>query len=416
MNAAELKTPPAPDALLDVAERFGTPTYVCIEEIVRRQCARLRALVEGLPARLFYAMKANPSPAVLRVMLDEGLGLDVVSPGELALALRIGFAPEDLLFSANNMTDEEMHAAHEAGALLNIGERSRLEKFGRAYPGARVCLRLNPEVGAGHHAHVVTAGAESKFGLPLDDMEAARAVVRQHGLRVVGLHQHIGSGIRDVERFGRAVQVLLGAAERFDQLELINVGGGLSIPYRPGEASLDAGRFGEAVGRPLRDFFGARGSEKLAFGFEPGRFLVAEAGVLLIRVNTIKQSAGRTFAGTDSGMGHLMRPAVYGAYHGIYNLSNPDAPLRPYDVVGNICEAGDVFARARAVQEIREGDVLAILDTGAYGLSMASTYNLRPLPAEVMLRLDGTPEETRRRRTPHELADELLNDAPQSVS
>ena len=408
MASSALKIPPVRDALLETAERFGTPTYACVEAVLRRQCERLRTLVDGLPAHLLYAMKANPSPAVLRVIQSEGLGLDVVSPGELALAQQVGFAPERVLFSANNMTDAEMRAAQEAGVLLNVGERSRLERFGQAYPGECVCLRLNPEVEAGHHEHVVTAGAKSKFGFPLDQIEEAQAVARSHDLQIVGLHQHIGSGIREVEQFARAVQVLLDAASSFSDLEFINVGGGLGIPYRPGEEPLDADRFQREVGQPLRAFLEEHPSETFSFWFEPGRFLVAEAGVLLVRVNTVKRASGRIFAGTDSGMGHLLRPAVYGAYHGVYNLSNPGGPLETYDVVGNVCEAGDVFARERPVQEIREGDVLAILDAGAYGMAMASTYNLRPLPAEVMIRRDGTLDPVRQRRTPQALADELL--------
>jgi diaminopimelate decarboxylase len=413
MDPSALKTPPAREALLEAAERFGTPTYAYVEETLRRQCRRLRALTRGVPARLLYAMKANPNPSILRVMKNEGLGLDVVSPGEQMLAQRLGFAPERVLFSANNMTDAAMRQAQEAGALLNIGERPRLEAFGHAYPGARVCLRLNPNVEAGHHEHVVTADAASKFGIPVGEVESARAIAERHGLQIVGLHQHIGSGIRDVERFGQAVRVLLGAAEGFADLEFVNVGGGLGIPYRPGEDPIDAEQFRQAVVQPLRNFRNARpgASEGFSFWFEPGRFLVAEAGVLLMRVNTIKRASGRVFAGTDSGMGHLMRPAVYEAYHGLYNLSNPNGALELYDVVGNVCEGGDVFARGRRVQQIREGDVLAVLDAGAYGQAMASTYNLRPLPAEAMIRPGGTPELVRHRRTAEELARALTSGA-----
>lgn len=408
MASSGLKTPPVPGALLKAAERFGTPTYAYVEERLRRQCARLRTLTQGLPTRLLYAVKANPNPALLRIMQSEGLGLDVVSPGELALARRLGFEPKRMLFSANNMTDAEMHGAQGAGVLLNIGERPRLEAFGQAYPGARVCLRLNPQVEAGHHEHVVTAAEKSKFGIPVGEIDSARAIAHEYDLQVVGLHQHIGSGIREVEPFGRAVRVMLDAAEAFPELEFVNLGGGLGIPYRPGETPIDADRFQRVVVQPLRDFLEKHPSEQLSYWFEPGRFLVAEAGVLLVRVNTLKRASGRVFAGTDSGMGHLMRPAVYGAYHGVYNLSNPDGALETYDVVGNVCEGGDVFARERQVQEIREGDVLGILDVGAYGQAMASTYNLRPLPAEVMIRPDGSLDQTRRRRTPQELADDLL--------
>ncbi len=406
--SSSLKVPPDADALRSVAERFGTPTYVYAEAVVRRQCRRLREALEGLPARLLYAMKANACPAVLEVIRDEGLGLDVVSPGELALARGLGFAPDQVLYTANNMTDAEMHTAQAEGVLLNVGERSRLERFGQAYPGAEVCVRVDPQVGAGHHEHVVTAGGKSKFGIPIGEMDAVRALARKHGLRVVGLHQHIGSGILDADKLAEAGRVLLEAARCFEDLRFLNFGGGLGIPYRPGEAPLDAWHFRRALDAPLQALL--RDGADVAFWFEPGRYLVAEAGTLLVRVNTVKHTARRTFAGTDSGMAHLLRPAIYGAYHGLYNLSNPDAPVKSYDVVGNICESGDVFARDRAVQEIREGDVLAIQDAGAYGMAMASTYNLRPLPAEVFLPVDGLPRLVRHRRTPEELAERLLRE------
>ena len=408
MQATPLKTPPYADALLEATERFGTPTYVYAERTIRRQCAQLRQHLDGLPAKLLYAMKANTSPAVLRIIRDEGFGLDAVSPAELALALRLGFAPGDILFSANNMTEEEMDAAHESGVLLNIGELSRLEAYGRAYPGADVCVRLNPKIGAGHHEHVITAGERSKFGIPVEKTSDVQRIARAHGLRIVGLHQHIGSGILDGARLWQAISVLLNAAPDFPDVRFINVGGGLGIPYRPDEQPLQAANFQATVAEPLQAFAREHLGADVQFWFEPGRYLVAEAGVLLVRVNTLKTAYGRVYAGTDSGMGHLVRPTVYGAYHAVTNLSNPDGPLRTYDVAGNICESGDLFAKGRPIQEIREGDVLAILDAGAYGMAMASEYNLRPLPAEVLISSDGTLHLTRRRVSPIELAERLL--------
>ena len=410
MQATPFKTPEHADVLLETAERFGTPTYVYSEETIRRQCRRLRQHLHGLPAKLLYAMKANTSPAVLRIIRDEGFGLDAVSPAELVLALRLGFAPEDILFSANNMTDEEMHRVYESGVLLNIGELSRLEAYGKAYPGADVCVRLNPKIGAGHHEHVVTAGKQSKFGIPVEQTADVRRIAQAHGLRIVGLHQHIGSGILDGARLWQAIAVLLEAAKEFSDLRFVNVGGGLGIPYRPEEQPLEAANFQATVAEPLQAFAREHLEPDVRFWFEPGRYLVAEAGVLLVRVNTLKTSYGRVYAGTDSGMGHLVRPTVYGAYHAISNLSNPDGPLHTYDVTGNICESGDLLAKERPIQEIREGDVLAILDAGAYGMAMASEYNLRPLPAEVLIGMDGTLHLTRRRASPTELVERLLEE------
>ena len=410
MRPRDDKYPPAAARLIEAAEAFGTPTYVYDEAVVRDRIARLREHLEDLPLRLLYAMKANASPVVLDIIREEGLGVDVVSPGETELALRIGFPPESILFSANNMTDEEMRWAHEKGVMLNVGELSRLERFGEAFPGAEVCVRLNPSVGGGHHAHVVTGGGRSKFGIPMADLDRVRAILHRYDLRPAGLHQHIGSGIMSAELIWEAVRVLLEAARSFEALSFINLGGGLGVPYRPGEKPLDLENFHRVIVEPLKAFRAAHPSPDLTFMFEPGRYLVAEAGVLLTRVNTLKAANGRLFAGTDSGMNHLIRPAIYDAYHHVVNLSNPDGPLRTYDVVGNICESGDYFARDREIAEIREGDVLAVLDVGAYGLSMASLYNLRPLPAEALLPAapGARPRLLRPRRSPRALIDAFL--------
>lgn len=399
------------DALLGIADTYGTPTYAYDEATIRAQCRRLRERLSDLPTRLLYAMKANSSPAVMQIIREEGFGIDAVSPGEWMLARRTGFAPEQIFYSTNNMTDAEMHAAASEGLLFNIGEISRLDRFGHAYPGREVCVRINPQVGAGHHSHVVTGGALSKFGIPVEELGDVRAVCERHGLRLVGLHQHIGSGILDTQAFWQALQVILDAAATIPDLRLLNVGGGLGIPYKPGEPELDLDRWQELIVEPLRDFHAKHPSPDLAFWFEPGRFLVAQAGVLLTQVNTLKLASERRFAGTDTGFNHLLRPTMYGAYHGVRNLSHPDGEPRPYDVVGNICESGDVFARDREVAEIREGDVLGLMDAGAYGMAMASTYNLRPLPAEVLRRADGTTELLRARRTPEDLVAAWVDDA-----
>jgi diaminopimelate decarboxylase len=401
-----LKSPPDPTLLLRLAEEFGTPTYVYFAAIIRRQVAGLRQSLSGLPVQLLYAMKANSHPAVLAVMREAGLGIDAVSPGELLLARRVGLPAAAILFSANNMTDEDMHFAHSQGVLLNIGELSRLEQYGRTYPGSAVCVRLNPQIGGGHHAHVITAGARSKFGIPVGQIDAVQAVVARHGLRLVGLHQHIGSGILDAPLLGQAIQVLLDVAPAFPDVQFLNLGGGLGIPYHPDEAPLDLSTLQHHLVPLLRTF--AQTRSHVQFRFEPGRYLVAESGVLLMRTNTIKHANDRVFVGTDSGFNHLVRPAMYEAYHALYNLSHPDGPLTRCDVVGNICESGDVFARDRWLQQVREGDVLAVLDAGAYGMSMASTYNLRPLPAEVMVEADGSARLVTRRQSVAELVDALL--------
>jgi len=303
------------------------------------------------------------------------------------------------------MTDEEMHMAAEQGVILNVGELSRLEKFGAAYPGCDVCVRVNPQVGSGHHDHVITAGAKSKFGIPVENTDQILETAARHGLTIRGLHQHIGSGIQKTETLWQAIAVILEASRAFADLRFINVGGGLGVPYRPDEADLDMDQFESLIVDPLKAFIASHPSDDLSVWFEPGRYFSAECGTLLTTVNTVKVTEERTFAGTDSGMNHLVRPAMYGAYHEVRNLSNPDGPVQPYDIVGNICESADFFAKDRDLPELREGDILGVMKAGAYGMSMANAYNMRSLPAEIWVSTDGSQRVIRERESAEAVAE-----------
>lgn len=397
-----------PSTLLSIAETHGTPTYVYREQVIADRIQALRTHLSGIPVRLLYAMKANHAPPVLEVMRDHGLGIDAVSPAEMELALRMGFKPADILYSANNMTDAEMDTAVRSGVVMNIGELSRLERFGVDYPGSDVCVRVNPQVGAGHHKHVITAGEKSKFGIPVEQVDRIRNLAQAHGLRIVGLHQHIGSGIMDTQTLWKAISVMLDTARTFDSLRFVNVGGGLGVPYRPEDEPIDLDAFESLIVQPLRSYGATHPNPDLEFRFEPGRFFTAECGILLARVNTIKPTAMRVFAGLDSGMGQLVRPAMYNAWHSVVNLSHPDGPAKTYDIVGNICESADFFAHDREVAELSEGDIVGILDAGAYGMSMASTYNMRPLPAEVWIPTEGPPRLIRKRLSPTEFVSDYM--------
>jgi diaminopimelate decarboxylase len=392
-------------ALKRVVEIAGTPTVAYEEDVVRARCSEFLDAISSVPSCLLYALKANSNPALVRILIDEVDGFDVVSPGELELLLRLGVRPGNILFSPNYMTDAEMAFAVSREVLLNIGELSRLEQLGQVNPGSDVCVRLNLWVGAGHHKHVVTGGKDSKFGIPGDQLNRITEIADRYDLSVVGLHQHIGSGFSSADDFVDSVNLLIEASKRFPEARFLNVGGGIGIPYRPGESRFDLA----AVSSRLAEARSVAGS-KIEFWFEPGRFLVAESGTLLVSVTSVKKSGERTFAGTNSGFNHLIRPILYDAYHEIVNVSNPSGPMRTYDVAGNICESGDIFARDREIQEIREGDILAILDVGAYGVSMASEYNMRPLPEEVMIQPDGTITTIRPRLGPGELVDRFLDE------
>jgi diaminopimelate decarboxylase len=405
-----LKTVRYPEILLQIASSFGTPTYVYFEQVIVDRIQSLKKHLDGLPLELLYAMKANHAVPVMNRIRKEGLGIDAVSPAELLLAIELGFPVQKILFSANNMTDDEMHFAKKKGAILNVGELSRLEKLGMAYPGCDVCVRLNPQIGAGHHEHVITAGTESKFGIPVEQIDEIHAISQKYDLHIRGLHQHIGSGILDTDTLWSAINVMLNASLTFERLEFINMGGGLGIPYRADESGIPMDEFAAKIVAPLKRFISNHPSNKLQIWFEPGRFFTAECGVLLATVNTIKNTEHITFAGVDSGMNHLVRPAMYGAFHEVVNLSNPSGPLEKYDIVGNICESADFFAKGRMIQKLSEGDVVAVLDTGAYGMSMANTYNMRSLPAEVFVTAEKAQTILfRKRNTPEEIVAKELN-------
>ena len=411
MSTPNARLPVPREALLALAEAHGTPLYVYAESVVRRQCRTLREAMAGLPVRFLYALKANPAPALLRVIGSEGFGFDAVSPGEVALLRALGLGP--VLFTTTSTTDAELETAPAMGATVNLDDVERLDAFGRMHAGAEVSVRFNPGVGAGHHRHVVTGGKESKFGIPLERAPEAAAVAKRHGLRVVGLHQHIGSGVEAPADLWPAVERLVGLVPLFPDVRFVDAGGGFGVPYRPGETDLDAARLRSDVAEPaLALLERLLGPNAVELWFEPGRYVVAEAGVLLARVHTLKETGAgaevRVFAGTDSGFNQLIRPALYDAFHALENLSNPGGPLRRYDVVGNVCESGDLFARQRDVQELRRGDVLAVLGAGAYGMSMASTYNLRPLPAEVLVDASGAARVVRERLTAEALAAAFL--------
>ena len=398
------------DVLLRIAQRAGTPTVAYSEATIRERCREFRDAISRVPSRLLYALKANSNPAIVRILMDEVDGFDAVSPGEVELLMQLGVRPRNILFSPNYMTDAEMADAADAGVLLNIGELSRLERFGRARPGSITCVRLNLWVGAGHHEYVVTGGKDSKFGIPGDQLDRIVDIAGRHELRIAGLHQHIGSGFSSPDDFAGSIELLTEAAKLFPEARFLNVGGGIGVPYKPVEVRFDL----NAVSNRLAELSKAVG-RGVEFWFEPGRYLTAESGVLLVTVTALKHSGDRVFAGTDSGFNHLIRPILYKAHHEIVNLSNPTGTLRKYDVAGNICESGDLFARDREIAEIREGDTLAILNVGAYGLSMASEYNMRPLPAEVLIGEDGTLSTIRPRLTSKQLVDRYLAEAGGSL-
>ncbi len=370
----------------EVVAKYGTPIYVYDEDVIRNRYRDLAESFSYPKVRIIYAAKANTNPRILEILREEGAGIDAVSPGEVLAALKAGFRPEQVMFTASAVTDEEMKFAIGRKVLVNVDSISQLERYGKMNPGSRVCIRINPAVGAGHHDHVITGGPDSKFGIWVGDLEQAAAVASRYKLRIIGLHQHIGSGILDVGRFINAIDVILAAAKSFPGLEFIDFGGGIGVPYSPEQKPIDINKLGKAISQILEGFVRNYGSE-LEFVFEPGRYLVAESGALLCTVNTLKSTPKHKFAGVNTGFNHLIRPMAYGSYHPIVNILNAE-PKETEKVViyGNLCESGDVFTIGdRDMPVLKEGDVLAIMIAGAYGYSMSSNYNTRPRPAEILV-------------------------------
>ena len=393
-----------------LADKYGTPLYVYNADYIINQYKNLSKLIKWPKLRIYYAMKANYNPAILKILLKEGASLDTVSPGEVELAMSMGYPVSKLLYTANNLTDEEVSEVHSKGILMNFDSLSRLEKYGKKYSGSKICLRFNPEVVAGEFTKIQTGGPLTKFGILIEDLPKVKELVNKYNLKVVGLHKHTGSGIQKAEQFLESMNNLLSIAtkDNFPNLEFIDFGGGFKVPYKPDEQEYDYEDFGNKISNVFSDFCKKYGKD-LEIKFEPGKYIVAEGGVLLVRVNTLKNNKGRLIAGTDSGFPQLIRPMFYRAYHHIMNLSNPNGREKVYDICGNICETGDCFATDRNIPEIREEDVLALLNAGAYCYSMGGIYNMRPMPAEVIIK-NGNSYLVRRRLTNKELANQIISE------
>ena len=390
------------EQLKQLANEFGTPLYVYHAERIKEQYSRLKSAFSSSDANFFYAAKALTNINILKYIRSIGCNIDCSSVNEVMLAIKAGFEPKNILYTSNNIAFSEIEEAQQLGVNINIDSLSNLGKFGKKFGHSHpVGMRLRPNIMAGGNLKISTGHNASKFGVPLEQIEKVLQVIKQTNLFIRGLHIHTGSEIKDVEIFAKGLEILFEVAEQFSELEFLDLGGGLKVPYKPGEEGTDIERLGKKVAEEFETFEKTH-NRHLQVWFEPGKFLVSEAGYFITRVNVIKDSNDIIFAGVDSGMNHLIRPMFYGAYHGIENISNPSGTIRKYNVVGNICET-DTFAENRLLPEIKEGDLLVFLNAGAYGFEMASNYNSRFKPAEVLVK-DGKAHLIRRR----EVIDDLL--------
>lgn len=372
-----------PRDLVQLAEQFGNPLYVYDAEKIQSQYLRLRGAfskVERL--RINYAVKALSNLAILQLLKQMGSNLDTVSIQEVQLGLHAGFQPQQIIYTPNGVSFEEIEEVAQLGVQINIDNLSVLEHFGTKHPNVPVCIRINPHVMAGGNSNISVGHIDSKFGISIHQMPHILRIVENTKMHINGLHMHTGSDILDIEVFLYAAEILFDAAKNFKNLDFLDFGSGFKVPYKKGDIETDIEELGKKLSKRFLAFEKEYGRE-LTLAFEPGKFLVSEAGFFLAKVNVVKQTTSTVFAGIDSGFNHLIRPMFYGSQHHIENISNPKGKERFYTVVGYICET-DTFANNRRIAEINEGDLLCFRNAGAYCFSMSSNYNSRYKPAEVL--------------------------------
>jgi diaminopimelate decarboxylase len=383
--------------LLDVAQEFGTPVYVYDANTIIEKFNKLKQAFKPLNVKLKYACKALNNTNILKLLKNEGSGLDTVSINEVHLGIKAGFEPTEIIFTPNCVSFDEIKQAVELGVHINIDNISILEQFGHEYGNTvPCCIRLNPHIMAGGNSKISTGHIDSKFGISIYQLRHVMRVVKSNTINVNGLHMHTGSDILDAGVFLQGAEILFEAAKDFPDLQFIDFGSGFKVAYQEGDITTDVDELGSAITERFIEFTKEYGHD-LELWFEPGKFIVSESGHFLAKTNVIKQTTATVFIGVDSGMNHLIRPMLYDAYHHIVNISNPTGKNRIYTVVGNICET-DTFGWDRKLTETKEGDILCFKNAGAYGMTMASNYNARFRPAEVLI-YNGKAHLIRKRET-----------------
>ncbi|GAB3658157.1 diaminopimelate decarboxylase [Echinicola sediminis] len=383
--------------LLEIAKEYGTPVYVYDGQKILDQVEALKTAFSSVNLKIKYATKALSNINILKLMKKAGTGVDAVSIEEVKLCLHVGFTPDEIMYTPNCVSFEEIQEAVDLGVMINIDNIPMLEHFGTHYGNqVPICIRLNPHILAGGNAKISVGHIDSKFGISILQLKHVLKIVEVHNLQVIGLHVHTGSDILDAEVFLKGAEILFDAAKEFKDLRFLDFGGGFKVGYKEADITTDIQDVGNKVSAAFQEFCKEYGRE-LEIWFEPGKFLVSECGYLLVTANVIKSTPASTFIGVNSGLNHLIRPMMYDAYHGVENISKLSGPERVYTIVGYICET-DTIAADRKLKEVNEGDVLAIKNAGAYGFSMASNYNSRLKPAEVLI-LDGKTHLIRKRET-----------------
>ncbi|KGL63566.1 diaminopimelate decarboxylase [Polaribacter sp. Hel1_85] len=370
--------------LVELANKYGSPLYVYDTDKIESQYNRLTNAFSSVKnLKLNYAVKALSNVNILKFFKNLGSGLDTVSFQEVQLCLTTGIEPQNIIYTPNGVSLSEIEEVAKLGVQINIDNLSILEQFGQKHPNIPVCVRINPHIMAGGNSKISVGHIDSKFGISIHQVPHIKRVVENTGMNINGIHMHTGSDILDIDTFLRASDILFDVARQFENIDFIDFGSGFKVPYKEGDISTDIEQLGVQLSARFNEFCVEYGKD-ITLMFEPGKFLVSEAGSFLAKVNVVKQTTSTVFAHVDSGFNHLVRPMMYDSYHHITNASNPNGRDRYYSVVGYICET-DTFASNRRIAEISEEDILRFHNAGAYCFSMASNYNSRYLPAEVMV-------------------------------
>jgi diaminopimelate decarboxylase len=383
--------------LLKIAKKFGTPTYVYDASKIESQYKRLTSSFKEVKnLRINYAVKALSNISILKYIKNLGAGIDTVSVQEVILGLKAGFDPGKIIYTPNGVSVKEIEKVAEMGVNINIDNLNVLEQFGNLNPNVPICIRINPHVMAGGNNKISVGHIDSKFGISIHQIPLLLRIIQNTNIKVNGIHMHTGSDILDIEVFIHAAEILFDAASKFEDLDFIDFGSGFKVPYSTGDNETNIEELGKKLSKRFNEFCKEYGKD-LTLAFEPGKFLVSEAGSFLCSVNSIKQTTSTVFAQVDSGFNHFVRPMMYGSNHDIINISNPNDSERFYSVVGYICET-DTFANNKRISRINEDDVLCFKNAGAYCFTMASNYNSRYKPSEILF-LNNKPFEIRKRET-----------------
>ncbi len=383
---------------LEISKEYSTPIYVINENTIRERYKSLKSLLnsEYKNNRIHYAVKANSNLSVLKILHSEGSFFDCTSMGEIYACFKVGISPERIIYTGNMFTDEDFRFAVENKVLINLDSVSQLKRLTKIHDDLgkeklTISFRINPEFGAGHHPHTITAGKTIKFGILEEQAIEAFSKAKEYGFEKFGIHQHIGSGVLNAQDFKKPVEKYISIIKKIAksleiEFEFIDFGGGMGIPYRPEEEPLDLEIYRENVIKPFKNLLKSENVGEPIFKIEPGRYLTAESSILLTQINTVKNNGYKLFAGVDAGFNTLLRPTLYNSYHHIIscNLKGKEQTLT-YDITGPICESGDILGRNRELKKLEEKDVLAILDVGAYGFTMSSSYNSRPRSPEFLI-------------------------------